>query len=286
MNASGSNPSHRAVTRQSQVSAVDEPNNRHKPTVRCATNASSSRESARSAGARKIRLIADQQYFGLDALALHIAAERVLARIAAQDPQRRWIDVRALSEDFRLDSAASGRLLTALVVEGLLESDGTGRYRPTALFREYARACVVAPLSRERAKTLIDRATEVAARINANWTRNPYLVQTVAVSGSYMSRRDPLKELSLWLVLCARPKTQARRVSLSLDKDQALRQIGAAMKALSSFVVVRVAADRQSVRRPFSVVFEASEEQIDFSPPAFEKLREWGISVSRRLVMK
>ena len=69
-------------------------------------------------------------------------------------------------------------------------------------------------------------------------------------------------------------------------KDAALRDVAAAMKALSSFVVVHLVTDRQAIPRPFSVVFEADEGEADRPVPAWEKLREWSESISRRLVSR
>jgi len=142
-------------------------------------------------------LIADQCYFGLEARALHAGAQRALARMSAQAPDQARIDARILGQDFRLDAPASRALLQELLTGGLLYPDGNGGYRPTARFREYALACVVAPLSRARAKALIDRACGLAASNNADRASNPLRIKMVAVSGSYMSRRDQLSDLSL-----------------------------------------------------------------------------------------
>jgi hypothetical protein len=132
---------------------------------------------------------------------------------------------------------------------------------------------------------LIERAIELATRINATWAQNPYQIKELAVAGSYMSRSDPLPELSLWLVLERRPETRALRRKASPGSDHAVEQIVAAMRALSSFVVVHVARERQEVSRPFILVFEAVDETIIRSPqPVWERVREWGASISRRLV--
>jgi len=232
------------------------------------------------------RLIADQLYFGFGALALRSGARRVLARQAAQAPRQARIDVRILGEDFRLDAAASRTFLSALLAAGLLQPDGTGGYQLTTRFREYAGASVVAPLSRERAKTLIARANDLACRINAGWTQNPYRIQAIAVSGSVMSRCDPLPELTLCLVLHRRQKLPGRHLRSPVSKDDALRPIVAAMKDLSSFIVVRVAADLQGVHRPFSVVFEADDDATAPPASAWDKLRDLGASVGQRLVLK
>jgi hypothetical protein len=230
------------------------------------------------------RLVAHQRYFGLEARAFHAGAKRTLERVSAPAPER--IDAHGLAEDFRLDAAAGGTLLRAFLTGGLLHPDGTGGYRATQRFREYALARVVVPLSRARAKALIDRARGIAARINADWARNPFLIKMVAVSGSYMSRRDPLRELSLWLVLRRRPQPRAPRWRPPLDEGDALRQILAAMNSLSSFIVVRIVPDRRGVQRPFSVVFQANEDAIESSLPAWEKFRDWGASISRRLASR
>jgi hypothetical protein len=237
-----------------------------------------------AAGVR--RLVADEQYFGLEARALRAGAVRVLARSAAPDAESARIDVRSLGVDFRLDAADSATLLKELRAGGLLRSNDTGGYRPTGRLREYALACVVTPLTRARAKALLRTAREVAERINADWHRNPFEIKTVAVSGSYMSRRDPLPELSLWVLLRPRADARTRRSSRSLlNKGDALRQILAAVNSLSSFVVVRIVADRQAVQRPFSVVFQANEEVAvaDSSLLVWERVRDWSASISRRL---
>jgi len=286
VNSSGSTPSP-VPNAQSEFSTVDELRSSANSAVRPMADVDSHDHSAESRGVTKIRrLIADQQYFGLDALALHTGAKRMLVRIDSQGPQQARIEVRSLGNDFRLGAAASRKLLSELVAGGLLHRDDAGCHRATALFREYALACVVAPLSRARAKTLIDRASELAARINAGWRRNPHVIQTVAVSGSYMTRRDPLHELSLWLVVRQRRQTQWQRWKPSVSNDDGLRQIGAAMKALSSFVVVRVAADRQRVQRPFTVAFEASDDAMEGPLVGLEKLWETSASFSRRLFLR
>jgi len=231
-------------------------------------------------------LFAGQQYFGLEAHALQAGAERVLARIAAQAPKQGRIDVHCVAEDFHLDVAASWTLIRALLAGGLLYPDGTAGYCLTGRFREYALACVVAPLSRARAKGLIDTACDLAVRINAAWARNPFQIRSIAVSGSYMSRRNSLQELSLWLVLCTRREARVRGWRPSLSKGDALRQILSAMNALSSFVVVRIVADRQAVERPFSVVFQASEDMVESPVPAWDRVCDWSASITRRLTSR
>jgi len=240
-----------------------------------------------SQGATKLRrLVADRKYFGLEASALRAGAERSLAHMSTQPPEQARIDVRSLGEAFHLDAPASWELLRALLMGGLLYPDGSGGYLPTRHFRDYALACVVAPLSRTRAKALIDRACGLAARVNADWVGNPLQIWTVAVSGSYMSRLDQLSELSLWLILHRRRDARSQHAAPLLSKDDAIRQILEPMNALSSFMVVRIVADKQAVPRPFSVAFQAQEAVMDSSAPPLERFRDWSASITRRLASR
>jgi hypothetical protein len=232
-----------------------------------------------SASARRMRrLIVDQRYFGLGARAFHAGAERMLERITAQAPAPANIELECLGNDFQLEPAESLGLLRALLAGGMLVPDGTGYYQPTARFREYALAPLVAPLSRPRAKMLVDAVCDRAAQINADWARNPFEVKMVAVAGSYMSRNDQLPELSLWLVLRSRRERHTRRWRPMLSKAEGLRQILTAVSAPSSFIVARIVAHKSVVPRPFSVVFQASEV-VDTSLSASQVFRDWGQSL-------
>ena len=142
------------------------------------------------------------------------------------------------------------------------------------------------PLSRIRAKELVARAKALAARVNANWGRNPYRIRLILVSGSYMSRSERLPELSLWLILRRRHESRSRRWGDGLSKSDAMRQIASAMKELNPLVVVHVAADKQAVPRPFSVVFETDDALGEPSVHSWDRVRSWGASISRRLSMK
>src|SRR5207247_6409692 len=123
-------------------------------------------------------------------------------------------------------------------------------------------ASVVAPMSRERAKALIDRACVLIADINTDWNRVPFQIERMAVSGSYMTRREQLSELSLSLVLCPRPESRKPRSGPMLANEDGLRKVLDAIRALSSFIVVRIVVDRNAVQRPFSVAFEIGESVI------------------------
>lgn len=229
------------------------------------------------------RLVADRRYFGLEAKDFRAGAERSLARLAAKSPAEARIDVRSLAEDFRLDAPATSALQRELLVGGLLHPDGAGGYVPTRLFRQYALACVVAPLSRARAKALIDRACLLAMQINADWSANPFQIRMLVVSGTYMSQRDKLSELSLSLVLRWRNEAPPAGATSPPGKDDAIRQIVAALSKLSSFIVLRVVAGTDAVQRPFGVVFKHSKEIVEAPEPPKGRLRAWGEALTRRL---
>lgn len=235
--------------------------------------------------AKPRRLIADQRYCGLEALAINAGSKRMFARLDIQKAAQ-TIDVRSLSEDFRLDAAASRTFLSALLAGGLVRPMGNGGYQPTPNFREYALAYVVAPLSRERARALIGRAGELAERINTGWSQNRYLIERIAVSGSYMSRCDPLPQLDLGLILRKRPQLPRRHSQSHLGKEAGARQIVAAMQALSSFVVAHVAPHLQEITRPFSLVFEADENAIADPVSSWDRIRELSASISQRLNLR
>jgi hypothetical protein len=242
-----------------------------------------SRDAPAAAPAR--RLIAEQCYFGVEAATLRRGLGRSLARLSRQPTDHDRIDAHGLADDFEIDSGASAALLSVFLTGGLLYPDGSGRYRPTRLFHDYAVARVVAPLERARAKALIDKSCRVAARINAEWAHIPFRIETIAVSGAYMSCREQFAELSLSLVLTRRPKARAE-AKPRVGKQDALREVADALQALSSFIVVHVVGDRAHVQRPFSVVFQATEPLIDVEPAKVEPLRDLGASIGRWLAFR
>jgi hypothetical protein len=236
----------------------------------------------------KIRtLVVQRQYFGLEARAFRTGAARALARISPDAPTQSDLDADSIAQDFRVDPATGTALLHALVAGGLLQTGRDGKYRATTRMREYALARVVAPLPRTRGRTLLKYAAQLAARINAHWTRNPLQIRMIAVTGSYMSRRDKLSEITLWVVVRPRGNATPRRFGRSLTKAEGAQQIVAALRALSSFIVVRLAVDTSVVERPFVPVFQADDADVDVLPtPSWARFREWGASISRRLTAR
>jgi hypothetical protein len=228
-------------------------------------------------------LVSSQRYFGLEALVLRRGAERVLARSAGQPQENVRVNAQILSEDFRLDAAAARALLRTLVTHRLLESepDRAGGYRLTERFHEFALARVVRPLLRAQAKQLLDAACQLAARMNAGNARNPLVIDTIAVSGDYMSRSERISELVLWPLVKPRTRTGARRLRSPTNDTDGAKEIRNALRGLSPLIVVNVVTDAASVDRPFSVPFHADDVTERPQPAA---LWAWRSLLRRQLM--
>jgi len=237
-------------------------------------------------GSKSLRLVADQEYFGIAAEALRAGAERTLARRSPLSPDDQRIDVRTLTDDFRTDQAGAAVLLSAFLAGGLLHPTGAGAYLPTRHFRQCALARVVAPMTRDRAKSVLDRACKVAEQINKEWTRNPFRIKTIVVSGSYMTQRKQLCELSLCVGLSKRQEPRPGGATTTQGRDEAGRQIVQAITNLSSFISVRIISERHAVPRPFSVVFQADDFIDETSAPAWGRFLDWSSALTRRLASR
>jgi len=207
---------------------------------------------------RERTLVTQRLYFGMNALDLRAAATRVLARVVGLPPELVHVSARNLRQDFALDTVEGEALVEGFVAEGLLEprTERRGDYRLTKRFLEFATARVVEPLPRERAKELLARACELAARINAEWTRNPLEIELVAPYGSYMGRDAQLAALPVGVVVGPREPSRRARWGRMATKADGARDMRAAFRELSSFIRVRMVNDRRLVPRPFIVVFE------------------------------
>ncbi|GMU70725.1 MAG: hypothetical protein HS109_05525 [Burkholderiales bacterium] len=206
-------------------------------------------------------LVSDRRYFGLDAVALRSAAARVASRIAGLAPERARVRGAFLRQDFGVDTVDGRALLDDLCAEGLLQkpADPGSDFLVTSKLVEYANARIVEPLPRAKAKLLVVRACELAERVNREWARNPLEIAAVALHGAYLSRDSRLDELSIALVVRARPSTRRSRFhQLSkADGAQALRE---GFGDLSSFVRVRLVTALDAVARPFSVAWQADDD--------------------------
>jgi hypothetical protein len=207
---------------------------------------------------RERTLVTQRLYFGMDPLELRAATTRVLARVVGLPPELVRVSARNLRQDFAMNTVEGEALVEGFVAEGLLEprTERHGDYRLTERFLEFATARVVEPLPRHRAKELLARACELAARINAEWTRNPLEIEAVAPFGDYMSRDAQLAALALGLVV--RPRAPSRRTKWGriATRSDGARDMRTAFRELSSFIHVRMVNDRRLLPRPFTVVFQ------------------------------
>ena len=206
-------------------------------------------------------LVSDRRYFGLDAVALRAAAARVATRIAGLPPERARVRGAFLRQDFGVDTVDGRALLDDLCAVGLLQQpvDPGSDFLVTSKLVEYANARIVEPLPRAKAKLLVVRACELAERVNREWARNPLEIAAVALHGAYLSREPRLDELSIALVVRARPSTRRSRFH-QLSKADGANGLREGFGELSSFVRVRLVTALDAVARPFSVAWQADDD--------------------------
>jgi hypothetical protein len=202
-------------------------------------------------------LVTHRRYFGLDAVSLRAATGRVLSRVVGLPRDRARITDSQLRVDFGVDTVDARVLVEGMVEGGLLQPRADQRdYRITDRFYEFAAARIVDPLARPRAKQLVGQADDLARRVNAEWTRNPLIIEAVAPFGAYMSRDPYLDELPLGLVVGNRPASQRARWR-TIGKAEGVQEIRDAFGGLSSFVRLRLVTGLVDLPRPFAVSFQA-----------------------------
>ena len=215
-------------------------------------------------------LVTQRLYFGMDALNLRSASVRVFSRIVGLPPERARVSARSLRQDFGVDTVQGNALVEQLVAEGLLDPPRELQvdYGLTERFLEFASARVVEPLPRERAKQMLADACELAARVNAEWTRNPLEIEAIAPFGCYMSRDRQLAELPLGIVVRSRLAARRARWGRIQTKSNGAREIRAEFRKLSSFIRVRMVSDTRRLPRPFAFAFHADSPALVASPPS------------------
>lgn len=204
-------------------------------------------------------LITDRLYFGIDPLSLRAGTARVYTRVVGLPASRARVSARNLRTDFGIGDTTQGQMLIdEFVAQGLLDppNEAKADYGLNERFLELAFARVVEPLPRERARQLLAKACELAARINAEWTRNPLEIEIVAPYGSYMSRDRQLAELSLGIVVRARLPSRRARWGRIVTRSEGAHDLRSAFRELSSFVHVRLVSSKERLPRPFAVAFQ------------------------------
>ncbi len=206
-------------------------------------------------------LVTQRLYFGLDPLRLREASGRVLARVVGLPPERANVSAADLRRDLGLDTEIGRAVVDEMVAEGLLRprEGATGQFRLTERFAELASARVVEPLTRERARVIVGRACDLARTINAEWSRNPLVVDAIAPHGEYLARAPILESLPLCVVVGLRPASRRARFRMQ-PKPSGARDIRAAYRELSSFLDIGLATTTRDVPSPHAVVFHAASE--------------------------
>lgn len=207
---------------------------------------------------RERTLVTQRLYFGMSAQYLRAASTRVLARIAGVPPKAARLSARNLRHDFAVDTVEGSMLVKNFVANGLLQphTEQHGDYRITDRFLEFASARVVEPLPRRRAKELLREAADLAARINAEWTRNPLEIELLAPFGRYLKHDAQLAALELGIVVQPRAPSRRARWGRFTTKSDGARDMRTAFRELSSFIRVQMVNDKRLLPRPFAVVFQ------------------------------
>jgi hypothetical protein len=204
------------------------------------------------------QLVTRHLYFGVDAMQLRNAAERVLMRVQGQPPERATVGLDTLAQDFRLGARESLAMVDQMVQKGLLEkrSSASAEYAITDKFRKYAQARIVEPLPRGRAQMLLTHMADLAESFNRNAVRNKYEIETLAVYGPYMSKEPELPLLSLGVTGRRRAPSSRPMVGRATAPTEGHEEIRKLFEDLSSFAQVKFFHRLQDIPRPFSTVFK------------------------------
>ena len=225
-------------------------------------------------------LVTHRRYFGLDAVSLRAATGRVLSRVVGLPRDRARVTDSQLRVDFGVDTIDARTLVERHGRRRPARSRAPSErdYRITDRFYEFAAARIVEPLPRPRAKLLVGQAVELAQRVNAEWTRNPLIIEAVAPFGAYMSRDPYLDELPLGLVVGNRPASQRARWR-TIGKAEGVQDDPRRLRR-AQHLRPRCASspDLVDLPRPFAVSYQAEP----WTDPALELERRPGLRRTRR----
>jgi len=208
---------------------------------------------------KTLTLVTKRLYFGVDALRLRDAAERVLLRVQGLPPERARVNVDALSRDFGWNESATPVMVRQMVEGGLLQrlSPNAQEFGITEKFRRCAQARIVDPLPRARAQMLLGHLAEIAAQFNRTGVRNKYEIDSIAVFNGYMAGDDDLTELSIGVTGRRRPPAERPLIGRATVPTEGTEQIRALLEAASPFIQASFVPRLAELPRPFSVVFKA-----------------------------
>jgi len=205
-------------------------------------------------------LVTKRLYFGVDAVRLRDATERVVTRAAGAPGNHAVVGYQTLAQEFGLGAAASRAAVDEMVKEGLLERlTPTGMdYAITDRFREYAKARLVQPLPRAEAQLLVSHFAELAEQFNLTASNNKYEIEAVAVFGDYMSLETNLTELSVGVTGRRRSLPPRPTAGRAMGPVQGTDQIRRLFMDQSGFVRVSFFHRVHDIPRPFSVIYKSA----------------------------
>ena len=90
----------------------------------------------------------------------------------------------------------------------------------------------------------MSEASQLAARINAEWTRNPLEIELVASFGRYLKQDAQLSSLELGVVVQPRAPSRRARWGRFATKPDGGRDMRNAFRELSSFIRVHMVNDK------------------------------------------
>lgn len=206
-----------------------------------------------------LTLVNRKLYFGVEASRLRDAAVRVLTRLHGLPPDRAIVKVDALLDDFRIGVAASQAMIEGMVRHGaLLPLAERGEYAVTDKFREIAQAEIVEPLTRARAKMILDHVAELAWHFNRAAQDNKYEIDALAAFGAYMKLEPDVSELSIAVTGRHRAPPARPAIGRGTQLTKGHEEIRRMIEGQSRFVRARFFRSLDEVPRPFAVVFKSA----------------------------
>jgi len=208
---------------------------------------------------KAMTLYSKRLYFGVDALRLRDAAERVLLRVQGLPPERARVNIDALEHDFGWNPSASPAMVEQLVQSGMLQRLGTNsrEFHLTEKFWRCARARIVEPLPRDKAQMILTHLGDVAARFNRDESRNKYEIDSMAVFGQYITTDQELSELSIGVTGRKRLAPARALFGRATVPNEGTDQIRSMLAAHNAFITVSFVRQLNELPRPFSVFFKA-----------------------------
>ena len=208
---------------------------------------------------KSFTLVTKRLYFGVDALRLRDATERVLLRVQGLPPERARVNADALAQDFGWSPGASATMIEQLVQGGLLQrlSPHAREFGITDKFRRCASARIVDPLPRQRAQLLLSHLAEMALHFNRTGVRNKYEIDSMAVFGQFLNADDDLTELAIGVTGRRRPPAERPLFGRATVPSEGTSEIRALLEAPSGFITVNFVQRLQDLPRPFSLIFKS-----------------------------